>query len=115
LDRPRNPAAYLHSSEPCESKELVVDVCPTAEYGLFMGTTGKVILEQFRKLTMPEQRELLQILLREAQGSSAAPRHRKTLDEVLGKFIPAPEPEVKDHNYYFAEAILASKQGGEKL
>ena len=76
-----------------------------------MSATAVRILEQFRELSVPERRELIQILLKESEGAGTAPPRRRTLDEVLGKFTPLPEPEVKDHNYWFAEAVLASKAG----
>ena len=70
------------------------------------------IVEQFNKLPLPERRELVQVLSTAVEVSAAAtPPRRKSLDEVVGKFEPLPEPEVKDHNYWFAEAILASKRG----
>ena len=79
-----------------------------------MSATAVRILEQFRELSVPERRQLIQILLKESEGAGTAPPRRRTLDEVLGKFTPLPEPEVKDHNYWFAEAVLASKRGGEE-
>ena len=79
-----------------------------------MSNTAVKILEQYRKLSVSERRELIQALLKEAEGTGTAPPRRRTLDEVLGKFTPLPEPEVKDHNYWFAKAILASKSGGDE-
>ena len=78
-----------------------------------MSANAVEILDQFRKLPVPERRELVQVLLKETEVSTAASPRRKTLDEVLGKFRPLPEPEVKDHNSWFAEAILASKRGDD--
>jgi hypothetical protein len=72
------------------------------------------ILEQVRGLPAPDRRELIQALLREVSGPSGAAPSRRTLDEVLGKFTPLPEPEIKDHNYGFAEATLAAKRGGDE-
>ncbi len=79
-----------------------------------MSTTAAEILEQFRKLPLPERRELVQTMLRESDVAAGAPPRRRTLDEVLGRFTPLPEPEIKDHNDWFAEAILASKRGGDQ-
>jgi hypothetical protein len=76
-----------------------------------MTAKASEILEQFRELPLTDRRELVQALLKDAEGGAAAPPRRRTLDEVIGKFTPLPEPEVKDHNYWFAEAILASKRG----
>jgi hypothetical protein len=75
-----------------------------------MSTASIEILERFRKLPLPERRELVQTMLQESRSNSS-PSRRRSLDEVLGKYTPLPEPEVKDHNDWFAEAILASKRG----
>ena len=79
-----------------------------------MSAAAAEILEQFRTLSLADRRELVQILLKDAEGGATAPPRRRTLDEVIGKFTPLPEPEVKDHNYWFAEAILASKRGNDE-
>jgi hypothetical protein len=80
-----------------------------------MSAAAAEILEQFRTLSLAERRELVRVLLREAEAAAGEPRCRRSLDDVIGKFAPLPEPEVKDHNYWFAEAILASKRGGDDL
>jgi hypothetical protein len=79
-----------------------------------MSTTAMRILEQFRELPAPERRELIQALLQEANGLTGEAPSRRHLDEVLGKFTPLPAPDIKDHNDALAEAILASKRGGEE-
>jgi len=73
--------------------------------------TSAEILAQFRKLSPSEQRELFQAMLQQSFLANTAARHSRTLDEVLGKFSPQPDPEAKDHDRGFAEAILASKRG----
>jgi hypothetical protein len=80
-----------------------------------MSTIAAEILEWFRKLPMPERRELIEELGKETKTAEPAPAKRRTLEEVLGKFAPLPQSEVKDHNDWFAEAILASKRGEEDL
>lgn len=77
-----------------------------------VSTEAVEILERFRKLPLSERRELVRTLLQESQ-SDVTPLRRRQLDEVLGKFTPLPEPEVKDHNYWFADAILESKRSSD--
>jgi hypothetical protein len=82
-------------------------------YAASMSTTAVEILEQFRKLPLPERRELVQVLLRETSGSGTAPaRPRRSVAE-LRTFEATPCDDLKDHDRWFAEAILASKRGSE--
>ena len=77
-----------------------------------MSTTAMEILAQFRKLPLPERRELVQVLLKEA-SETATPERRRGKVAQLGKFHPTPCDDLKDHDRWFAEAILASKRGDD--
>jgi hypothetical protein len=73
------------------------------------------ILEQIRQLSLAERRELVQVLLKEGEVSGGAPARRRTVADVAGKFRSGPNPNAKDHDRWFAEAILASKRGDGPL
>jgi hypothetical protein len=68
------------------------------------------LLEQFRRLTASDQRELFNLLLRELASvpAKAAPVHRKSIAEVAGKHRPTP---VQPPRNYFA----ARNQSGGRL
>jgi len=79
-----------------------------------MSTTATDILEQFRKLPLLEQRELVQVLLKATSGTgSIAPLPRRRSVAELKGFEPTPCDDLKDHDRWFAEAILVSKKGDE--
>jgi hypothetical protein len=75
-----------------------------------MSNTARELLEQFSKLAASEQREVLNLLLREPAlfPVKAAPRRRSIVD-VAGKYRPTPNPEAANHDAGFAEAIVVSK------
>lgn len=72
-----------------------------------MGGTAMQILEQFRKLTPLEQRELFEVILHECGN---AVRKSRTIAEIAGKYEPLAET-VETHDGAFADAILSSKAG----
>ena len=71
------------------------------------------ILEQFRKLPMAERRELVQVLLKETRGQSEAPARPRRKVAELGTYRSTPCDDLKDHDRWWAEGILASKRGEE--
>lgn len=73
-----------------------------------MNEAAARILEQFRSLSPEERREVLKALLHEAPVVSPAPQRRRSVAE-LRTFVPTECPDVKDHDRWWAEAILASK------
>jgi hypothetical protein len=79
-----------------------------------MSATAVEILEQFRKLPLPERRELVEKLVKEAEPVECKPTRRRTVADIAGKFPSNPDPEAKDHDRWFAEAILASKRGDDE-
>jgi hypothetical protein len=76
-----------------------------------MSRSAMQILEQFRSLPLPEEREVAHAILIETKVGQGA-RARRNLNEVLGRFEPLPAASTKDHNSWVAEAILASKGAG---
>ena len=78
-----------------------------------MSAAAIQILEQVRKLSPAERRELCEAILREsAQLNSAA--ERKTIADIAGKYPPQPDPDAKLHDREFAEAALASRRNTEE-
>ena len=75
------------------------------------------ILEQFRRLPAPEQRELCEAILREAATASSRPSSqcRKTIADIAGKYRPLPAEDAKNHDRSFAEAVAASKADPHEL
>lgn len=68
------------------------------------------ILEKVKKLPQSEQRELVQLLLKESISSPAPEKPRRRVAEARS-FRPIPMDDLKDHDRWFAEAILESKRG----
>jgi hypothetical protein len=86
--------------------------CPLliADYPFRMNAMSGQILEQFRQLPPKEQRELAELIFREATtGHRQSGPRRKTIAEIAGKYRPKPSPDTKDHDQRFAEAVAASK------
>lgn len=75
-----------------------------------MTTAAKHILEQFERLTTPEKREVLDVIVRETvtlPGPAGKPR--KMIAE-LPSFRPLPDNGgLKPHDRWLAEAIMESK------
>jgi len=69
-------------------------------------------LDQFKRLSEEERREVLNALAQETSPPLPSERRRKRISE-LRTFVPTECPELKDHDRWFAEAILASKRGDE--
>jgi hypothetical protein len=68
------------------------------------------ILEEVEQLSPPEQRELIDSILRESSGvSSSATAPSKPIADIAGKYRPLSPNRDKDHSQGFAEAILQSK------
>ncbi|MCI0534513.1 MAG: hypothetical protein L0Z50_04730 [Verrucomicrobiales bacterium] len=68
------------------------------------------IMEQFRHLSPPEQRELAAAILRETTVGSGQRDHRRgSIEEIAGKYRPQPAEDSKDHDRGFADAVAASK------
>jgi hypothetical protein len=68
------------------------------------------ILEEVKRLSPAEQRELIDSILRETSAAPAtAVSPRKHIGDVAGKYRPLPANGEKDHDQGFAEAILQSK------
>jgi hypothetical protein len=76
-----------------------------------MSRSAMEVLEEFRKLPLPERREVAQAIVMEANGEGRG-RVRRDLNEVLGKFEPLTKSASKDHNTWVAEAVVASKGAG---
>ena len=75
-----------------------------------MTTTAAHIVEEFKRLTPAEKREVFQAIVQEvAPPTVATGKPRKTIAEVAGKYRPIPAEGMKDHDIWFAEAIMASK------
>jgi hypothetical protein len=75
-----------------------------------MTATATHILEEFRQLAPAEKREVFQAIARETTTPPApAAQPRKTIADVAGKHRPIPMDDLKDHDRWFAEAIMASK------
>jgi len=73
-----------------------------------MTATAVQIIEQFRKLSVTERREVCELLLRETVHPEQRVR-RKSVADVAGKYRPRPDTEAKAHDRGFAEAVLQSK------
>jgi hypothetical protein len=68
------------------------------------------ILEEVKRLSAAEQRELIDSILRETNTVTAtAVSPRKHIAEVAGKYHPLAANGEKDHDRGFAEAIVQSK------
>lgn len=80
-----------------------------------MTTAATHILEQFKQLSLPEKREIVDAILRESVGKSQTTSSpQKTVAEVAGKYRPHPTHDVPDHDRAFAEAILESKSRDDR-
>jgi hypothetical protein len=75
-------------------------------------TKGAQILDEFKRLSVHEKREVCAAILRETASSTPeTTARRKTVADVAGKYRPLPSNHLKDHDRFFAEAILDSKIG----
>ena len=76
-----------------------------------MTATATHILEEFKRLTPAEKREVLEAIVREAtvppQSTGARP---KTIAEIAGKYRSSPETAGEDLDTSLVKAILESKQ-----
>jgi hypothetical protein len=70
------------------------------------------ILEKIKKLPEPEKRELMQSLAQEVLAPPPGKRRRSVSEART--FRPIPMDDLKDHDRWFAEAILESKRGGKE-
>ena len=73
-----------------------------------MTATAVQVIEQFRKLSAAERREVCELLLRDSVVPEQLIR-RKSVADVAGKYRPRPDTEAKAHDRGFAEAVLQSK------
>jgi hypothetical protein len=78
-----------------------------------MSVVAMQILEQLRKLSPPERREVCEAILRESVQPLPADR-RKTIADIAGKHRPQPDADAKPHDRAFADAVLQSKSNGDK-
>jgi hypothetical protein len=78
-----------------------------------MSVAAMQILEQVRKLSPAERRELCEAILRESVQLNSIVSG-KTIADVAGKYGPQPDADAKLHDREFAEAALASKRNADE-
>ncbi len=75
-----------------------------------MTATATHILDEFKRLTPGEQREVFAAIVQETAAPPVpAGKPRKTIADVAGRHRPIPMDDLKDHDRGFVEAIMASK------
>jgi hypothetical protein len=73
-----------------------------------MSVAALQILEQFRRLSPSERREVCEAILREPPGGNGG-ISRKTIADIAGKYRPQPDVQCQPHDKWFTEAALASR------
>jgi hypothetical protein len=99
------PARTNLSKEPSFALPVLI-----ANYASFVDTMAGRILEQFRQLPEREQRELAEVIFREATLSHGQSRERrKTIADIAGKYRPDLVTDASALDHAFADAIIATK------
>jgi hypothetical protein len=70
-----------------------------------VSTKAQAILDEIRALPPKEQREVSDFLVRQFTQVPPPPLRRRTIADVAGKYRANPDPEAKDHDCGFADAI----------